>query len=69
MVSPPVRTSVFSTRFRDRVAQVAKRLEAEIMGAAWQLAAWRMAGMVAIGTAEPHKPINGRFRIEPKGGI
>jgi len=39
MVSPPVRTSVFSTRFRDRVAQAAKRLEAEIMGADWQLAA------------------------------
>lgn len=39
MVSPPVRTSVFSTRFRDRVAQAAKRLEAEIMGVDWQLAA------------------------------
>ena len=33
MGSPPVRTSVFSARFRDRVAQVAKRLEAEIIGA------------------------------------
>lgn len=39
VVTPPLRTSVFSDRFIDRIKQAAGQLEAEVSGENWRLAA------------------------------